>query len=118
MRWWTEESKISLPSARETSGRRPLARKRRTASRAIRKPPVRLVPITAFQSSRVMSASAASFWRPAFETTISTGPSRPAASSKRRATSASVPTSPCTAIARRPSASIIATVSSAPSFEP
>ena len=89
------------------------ARKRLTASRAHRNCPVRLMSITVFHSASDMSATAASFCTPEFDTMMSMRPNAFAAASNRWITSASCDTSACTAMPRPPCLMMRATSSSA-----
>ena len=107
--------KTILPVARDTSGRGPRRIISRAASRAQRKEPVRLTPITVFHCSSDMSVTGASRCSPAFETRMSIVPQARSIAWNIARTSSSRATSARTAMASTPCFVISATTASAAS---
>src|SRR5262245_10933646 len=100
-----------LPAATEISLRTPRRLNSRTASRAQRNWPVRLMAMTVFHCSSVISSMAASRCRPALATRMSIVPKASSIVLNMAWTSASLETSALTAMALTPAASISAMTS-------
>ena len=73
--------------------------------------------MTVFHCSSVMSAKAASCWRPALATRMSSRPYALSTASNSRLTSSSSETSACSASASPPASRIVSTTASAASSE-